>query len=149
MFLNQLNSAGALPALEMTMRFAGQRQRLIAHNVANLETPNFQPMDVSPRKFQRMLADAIDERRDRNGGASGNLSWNETGEVQRGRSDPHALRLDPRTASSNIMFHDRNNRDLERTMQAMVENAAAFRVAGDLMRSRVALLRETISERVT
>ena len=55
MFLDDVVNSGAIPALEMTMRFAGRRQALLAHNIANLDTPNFQPKDVSPRWFQRML----------------------------------------------------------------------------------------------
>ena len=58
------------------------------------------------------------------------------------------LRLDPRTSSGNILFHDKNNRDLERTMQSLVENASMFRVATDLFRNRTTLLRDAIAERV-
>ena len=147
MFLDQLQSAGAMPALELTMRFAGQRQRLIAHNVANLETPNFQPLDVDPRHFQAMLGEAIADRRSRNGGGHGALRWKSTGQIE--RSGRGGLTLRPGTSSGNILFHDRNNRDLERTMQDMVENAAVFRTAADLLRSRTDMLRQVISERVT
>lgn len=146
MMLDQLSSAGALPALALTMRFAGERQRLIAHNIANLETPNFRPADVSPRAFQKLLQGAISERRKSTGGGHGGLHWKGTREIE--RDGGSGLRLDPRTPTGNILFHDRNNRDLERTMQSMVENASAYRVASELMRSRVALLGSAISERV-
>ena len=67
-FIDQVSNAGALPTLRAMLSFASQRQQLIAHNIANLETPNFQPVDVSPQTFQAALADAVDERRSRNGG---------------------------------------------------------------------------------
>ena len=38
MFLADVVHAGPLPALEMTIRFAGARQALIAHNIANIST---------------------------------------------------------------------------------------------------------------
>jgi flagellar basal-body rod protein FlgB len=147
MDVSGVTSSGALPALEMVIRFAGQRQRLIANNIANFETPNYQPKDVSPAQFQRVLGEAIDARREGEGkGMRGELEWQETREIKRGERG--GLSLEPRTPSGNILFHDRNNRDIERTMQAMVENTATFRVATELYRSQVGLLQAAISERV-
>jgi len=143
--IKDLASSGAIPALELTMRFAGARQRIIAHNIANLDTPNFQPKDVSPRDFQEMLGEAIDARRSNNGGAAGDLEWRETRQVQ--RSPDGGLTLEPLADAPGVLFHDRNNRDLERLMQSMVENAGMFRVASDLLRQRYSMLRAAISER--
>jgi flagellar basal-body rod protein FlgB len=145
--ITQLGTAGALPALEAMIRFSGARHRIVAHNIANFETPGFTPEDVDPKAFQSALAGAIEARRaDTGAGASGDLPRISTGEVEFGRSG--GLRLTPRTGSGNILFHDRNNRDLERTMQSMVENAGMFRVATDLYRNRTTILREAIAERV-
>lgn len=146
MFLDDLATAGSLPALAATMRFAGQRQRLLAHNVANLETPDFRPIDVDPGHFQRELASAIDRRRARTGGGHGALEFGRTKQLEPGEGG--ALVLKPRTASGNILFHDRNNRDLERTMQDVVENVTAYRVASELLRARGGVLRAAITERV-
>jgi len=128
------------------MRFSGQRQAILAHNVANIDTPGFQSVDVSPRAFQESLRDAIDDRRRRTGGEQGELLWSESREVSRGRGGE--LRLNPQTASSGVLFHDRGNRDLERLMQDITENTAVFRAASDLMRSQVSSLRDALSERV-
>ena len=147
MFLDQLSTAGAIPTLALTLRFAGERQRLIAHNVANLETPNFRPSDVSPRAFQSVLQDAVRERRRATGGGHGDLRWRGTRELIPTQGGA-GVRLEPRTPTGNILFHDRNNRDLERTMQSMVENAGAYRVASELLRSRMDLLGSAIRERV-
>ena len=148
--IDQLDTAGALPALDKAIRFAGARHTLIAHNIANFETPGFQPVDVDPVAFQAELADAIDRRREgklgSRGGGHGSLRMESMREVEVAADG--SLRLNPRTNSGNILFHDRNNRDLERTMQALVENASAFRVATDLLRNRTTLLRDAISERV-
>ena len=144
--LKQIDSAGALPALEKMIRFAAGRHQLIAHNVANLETPGYQPLDVDPTAFQTQLAKAIDERRAGRGGTSGTLEIESTREVEMRRDG--SLRLTPGTGSGNILFHDRNNRDLERTMQAMVENAGVFRMATDLYRHRSSVMRDAMAERV-
>ena len=53
----------------------------------------------------------------------------------------------PSKGSGNILFHDRNDRDLERSMQALAENVAAFRVATEFSRGRIELLNAAIRER--
>lgn len=145
MLVDHLLNDGALPTLERTIQFAARRQDLIAHNIANLSTPNFQPRDVSVADFQRSLGEAIDRRRRRMGGPRGELDFQGNREV---RPSPGGLELRPRQPSGNVLFHDRNDRDLERTMQALVENLAAFRVATDLYRSRLDVINTAIRERI-
>jgi len=94
-----------------------------------------------------MLGDAIDLRRDKNGGAFGALEWKENKEIRRvGRSND--FELNPTTSGGGILHHDRNDRDLERMMQEMVENATAYRVAADLLRSQRNQLQNAIAQRV-
>ncbi len=144
--IDQLTNAGAMPVLEMTMRFAAQRQRLAAHNIANLDTPNFIQKDVSVEGFRAMLDDAVRERRTRTGGMHGELEWDETSELA--RSSRGELVLRPETPSGGVLFHDRNNRNLERLMQTLAESTAAFRTASDLYRSQSMILQMAISQRV-
>lgn len=148
MLIRDLATTGAMPTLESMLRFSGQRQRLLAHNIANIDTPGFQPRDADPLAFQATLARAVDERRERTGGVSGDLTWNETREVR--RVDARGgLELTPRTPGQGILHHDRNNSDLERIMQDLVENAAVYRVAADLLRSQRTQLHNAIAQRVT
>ncbi len=135
---------GASPVLEAMVRFSGARQRLIAHNVANIDTPNFRQVDVSPREFQRALADAVERRRGH--GNMGDLRIDGSDQIKQG-SDGR-MELEPGEIESNILFHDRSNRDLERLMQANAENLGVFRVATDLLRSRAEIMRSAMSERV-
>jgi flagellar basal-body rod protein FlgB len=146
MFIDDLLTSGSIPALEATLRFAGQRQQLISHNIANLETPYFRPVDVSPRGFQSALDRAVQKRRESNGGMAGPLPFEDTREV-RVRADGE-LELTPRTGSGNILFHDRSNNDLDRLMQANAENSLVYRATTELLRSRYAQLRDAIAERV-
>lgn len=146
MIIDQVTNAGAMPTLELVMRFAGQRQRQIAHNVANLSTPDFQPVDASVSGFQDTLRDAIQARRARTGGMQGELSWEPTRELARGPRGE--LEVHAGTPSGGVLFQDRNNRDLERLMQQVAENAAAFRIASDLMRQQTSMMRSAMAERV-
>ena len=145
--INQLTNAGALPALEMTMRFDAQRQRLAAHNIANIETPNFIQKDVSVEGFQAMLDEAVRERRGRTGGMHGALAWEETNEIRATESGRMTI-VPSSSAGSGVLTHDRNNRDLERLMQTLAESTSAFRTAADLYRSQSMILQMAISERV-
>ncbi len=143
MLIDQVTNSGALPVLEKAMQFAARRQSLIAHNVANLSTPGFRPTDVSVGDFQTALGEAVDRRRA--AGRTGDVRFESTREVKsdsRGR-----LHLDPHRPTGNILFHDRNNRDLERHMQDMVENLTAFRVSSDFFRSGLELVNLAIRER--
>ncbi len=142
--IDGLLNAGAIPALEQTVRFAAQRQRLIAHNVANMSTPDYLTQDVSVSDFQKTLGRAIDERRAQTGGAFGDLKMQPTSELKfdaRGE-----LQLVPSTDSDNLLFHDRNNRNLEEEMQKLAENAGVYRTATELLRTRYDLLRGAIRE---
>jgi flagellar basal-body rod protein FlgB len=138
-----LESSGTIQVLETTLRFAAQRQRLIAHNIANVTTPNFQVKDVSVEEFRSVLARAVEEHR-RVGG--GRLELKGSSRIVQ-RADG-GLELHPGSGRGGVLFHDRNNRDLERLMQDLAENAAAFRLSADLLRSRMELLRSAIGQRV-
>lgn len=144
--LADLTNSGAIPVLEMSLRFAGQRQKLLAHNIANISTPNFIPADVSVADFRKTLRTAIDERRERAGGPNAPLPWRETRELT--RNSRGELQLNPRTAGPGVLMHDRNNRDLEKLMQDQAENVLAYRVTTDLLKGRFDLMRTAISQRV-
>jgi flagellar basal body rod protein FlgB len=102
-------------------------------------------MDVSTSGFQEQLRQAVEERRARTGGEHGDLRLSSTREVR--FLPTGALDLRPGTPSGNILFHDRNNRDLEREVQGMVENAGVFRTGIDLLRHQYELLKLAMSER--
>lgn len=144
MSFGDLSSSGAVPALEAMVRFSAQRQKLLAHNIANISTPNFQQLDVSIADFQANLRQAIEKRRD-NGG-QGPFRLKETAELT--PSADGSFRLNPTTPSGGVLFHDRNNRSLEQLMQGLAENSTVFRVASDLLKSHNDMLRSAISQRV-
>ena len=146
MLIDQVTNADAAPVLEAAVQFAGRRHELIAHNIANLDTPNFLPVDVSVKDFQSQLAQAVDRRRDRFGGMRGDLQIRSSREVEQDADGD--IRLRPTPSSNNILFHDRNNRDLERSMQDLVENVASFRVSSELLRQHTQMMRMAITGRL-
>jgi len=134
-----------MPALEKMLLFSGGRQRIIANNIANIDTPNYQGVDVDPQSFQKLLGEAIDSRRNRNGGAFGALELKQNRQVQ---SVGGRMVLNAETPAAGVLFQDRNQRDLEHLMQQLVENASTFRVASDLMRKSSSQLKLAIAQRV-
>lgn len=144
MGLAGLTDWGPTEALEATVRFAGERHRLIVHNIANISTPDFRQVDLSPAAFQKQLGRAIDEKRKT--GDSQKLAL-ESGDELEAQSDG-TLRYKPQTPVGGIAAHDRNNRDLERLMQDQAENLMVYRTSLDLLRSRADMMRAALGQRV-
>lgn len=144
MLIQDLENSGSLPVLGKMLAFSAQRQKLLANNIANMETPDYRPMDVSIKGFQDSLAKAVENRRSQTGGMQGPLPVQDSREVTH---EGAGLRLHPRTPSGNILYHDRNNRDLERMMQDLAENGLNYKATVDLMRRENDLLRAAISQR--
>jgi len=148
--IDRLVNAGAMPTLETVAQFSARRHELIAHNIANISTPNFQHKDVPIEHFQETLGDAIDDRRKKTGGFHGELHLPRSRQIRQLRDASGQARLDlnPTSNGGSVLYHDRNNRDIEHLMQSLAENTAAFRTATELFKSRIGLIREAIALRV-
>lgn len=127
--------------LESLMRFSSARQALLAHNLANLSTPGFRPVDVPVEEFQRSLRDAIDAVRE---GRSSTLAPQDTQGV---RFEGGEVVLEPRPRGENLLFHDRTDADSDRLLADLAENTLAFRAAAELYRYRVGQILSAIRER--
>ncbi len=142
--IDGVTNTEGLSVLERLVQFSGQRHRLIVNNIANFDTPGYRPLDVSVQDFRKQLGEAIDERRtSARRGESLDIEDSAQIEFRAG-----SMTLHPTPIGENILFHDGNDRDLDRTMQDLVENFLTFRVATELMRSRYDILRSAIAERV-
>lgn len=136
---------GAMPVLERVSQYTEARQKVLAHNVANLSTPYFKPTDLDPKGFQHELGRAIDRRRRTATPTAGRLDIRDTRAV---RFHDDRMELRPRAMNQNILFHDQNNRDLERQMQSLAENTLTFQVTNDFLRSRYGMLELAIRGRL-
>lgn len=143
--INGLTNSGALPVLERMVQFAGQRHKLIVNNIANLDTPDYRPVDVSVKDFQALLGEAVESRRAKHGNVGGDLELRASREVEVGLN---SMTLHPEASGENILFHDRNDRNVERIMQDLVENHQVFRIAAQFMRSRMDIINSAIRGRI-
>lgn len=144
--ISGLFNYGSMPVLERMVEFTGARQELIAHNIANLDTPYYKPVDLDPRQFQAQLRDALDRRSRRANPMRQPLELRGTDQI---RIRHGRMQFRPQAKHENILFHDQNNRDVERTMQDLVENNLAHRSSIELLKSEFDLLRTAIRERVS
>jgi len=127
--------------LELVMRFASARQTLLSHDLANLSTPGFRPVDVPVGDFKRALADAIDAARD---GRTPTLRFEA---IEGVRLEGDQVVLEPRPREENILFHDRTDADGDRLLADLAENTLAFRAAAELHRHRSSQILSAIRER--
>jgi len=150
LLIQELANAGALPVLEKSLRFAAARQRILVHNIANSDTPDYRPLELSVDGFQSELRRAI-AARDREGSEGRGAGPDRALEFQRTREldvlEDGSITARPRTPSGNILYHDRNNRDTERMMQDLAENNLAYRTTVELMRRENDTLRIAITQR--
>lgn len=143
--INRLTNSGAMPALERLLQFTQARQTVMADNIANLSTPYFKPRDLSPESFQKALGEALDRRRTRPNPVAGPMEMRDTRQLDFHRG---GVTVKAQPLNENILFHDENNRDLDRMMQRLAENTMVHNTAIELMRSELALLETAIRERM-
>ncbi|MFA7236632.1 MAG: flagellar basal body rod protein FlgB [Phycisphaeraceae bacterium] len=141
-----LFNTGSLPVLERMVQFTSQRHKLLVNDIANVSTPGFVPTDVDPRKFQAVLAAAIDQRRQTQGGIyNGTIHPTDTEQM---RFTDDTVQLAPSNSNDNILFHDGNNRSLESIMKDLAENTMAHNAGIEMIRNQMNLMDMAIRERV-
>ena len=145
LLIHGMFDSGALPAAERLVQFTSRRQQVLADNIAGLSTPYFKPRDLDPKSFQAALGDAIDRRRQTVSPTRGAL---EVGDTRQLRFRADAIDARPQRTNENILFHDQNNRDLERLMQHLAENTMAHRLGVELVRNQFEMMRLAIRERI-
>jgi flagellar basal-body rod protein FlgB len=122
--LDRLFAGGSLPALEAMLAFASERQRVIATNIANVDTLGYRTRDLSEGEFRRALDGAF--------GGRGLPARVEAQEADDGGT------LKP----------GGNNVDLEVEMAKMLRNSVLHSTASTLLAHQFSLLREAVSGHV-
>jgi flagellar basal-body rod protein FlgB len=131
--LNRLFDAGSLPALEAMLTFASARQRLIAGNIANVDTVGYKTQDLSEAEFRSSMARAFAAQKE-----------STTGIWTMGRSRQGA----GPAADAGSLKPGGNNVDLEIEMAKMVKNSALHSTVATLLANQFMLLREAVAGHV-
>lgn len=122
--LDRLFAGGSLPALETMLTFASGRQRVVATNLANVDTLGYRTRDLSEGDFRRALDAAFAGR-----GPAGGFEVRES-------------------ADAGALKPGGNNVDLELETAKMVRNHLLHGTASSLLAQQFALLREAVAGRI-
>lgn len=131
MFLERLMNQTSAPLLERVLDFTAARQKLIAENIANVDTPGYLQKDLDVERFNAMLRDRV-ERADAGGSPTG-------------FDDVDAELRHP---TDNILFHDGNNRSMEQLNSDMAKNGLLHNMVVELLRKQYQQMDMALKEKV-
>jgi len=140
-----LINRGTAPVLEKLMTFTEARHEMLVNNVTNFDTAGYKMQDLPMEEFLESLQKAVD--RCATGGAGDSLQMENTRHLK-WDGEGH-LRAEPMAwENHNILFHDENNRFVEKQMSEMAKNALLHNVAAELLRQQHGLLQTAIRGRL-
>jgi flagellar basal-body rod protein FlgB len=143
MSLFDLIGSTSTDAAQHVIAFTRERQKVLADNLANIDTPGYRTRDLSIADFNSALQRAVTgAARDNRGRLAITADQAGQGAAQRsaaaGSSDAAKLR--------GLVFHDGNDRSIEQLVIAMTKNATMQNQAVSMLRTQLRLLRTIISE---
>ena len=130
---SNVNFSGADSYIRAAMSGLAARQRTIANNVANVDTPNFKASEV---RFEDTLKAAITRG---SSSSSGNV------DPDQGSLNAAASRITLSDATSTR--GDGNNVDIDREMEMLGEANLNYSALTQVMTTRIGILRNVISGR--
>jgi flagellar basal-body rod protein FlgB len=132
MFIERLLNQGNAPLLQQAVRFSAARHKLLANNIANVDTPGYLQQDLPVAKFRAMLRERVGERK-----------FFPPGTVV--FDDIAAL---PEELGGGVVFHDGNNRSMEQLMTESASNALYHNMMLELLRKQYSSIENALKERV-
>lgn len=133
MFLDRLMNSTNAPLVERVLQFSAARHKLIAENMANVDTPGYRQKDLNEAKFFSLLRDRAATRRS---APPGTTTFDDI--------DSH---LENPTAG--ILFHDQNNRSMEQLASAQAKNGLLYTMAIELLKKQFGAMEQALRERVS
>lgn len=145
MWIERLTTSRVTHALELTARFAEERHKVLAENVANIDTPDYHTKRLDAEVFQKTLKDALQRSE-----GSGATVLELRGEAQVSTTPDGRLTVRPQVRpADNILFHDGRNASLETLMTEVQQNALDYSLATRLLSKRFDGLLTAIRGRTT
>jgi len=139
MLIEGLLNRGSVGVLEQVLSFTEKRHAVLANNVSNFDTVGHKMSDLKAKAFYGELQRAAAERAHHGGilkfQSQGGLRW---GRYNRLEVEPVEIR------ENNILFHDQNNRSVEKQMLTMSKNALRHQVVNEMLRQEYGVLATAI-----
>ena len=147
---NSVTDTTTLDILEKVAAFGERRHEVLAGNVANVDTPNYQMRDLPVAAFEKALSAAVHSLQKTPPGQHGDSLASLTAAARSPDVDelfPASLFQVADAPATNITFHDAGNRSIEHQMMELSKNAMVQNFVLDVMMSQMSLLQAMISER--
>ena len=133
MFIERLMNETNAPLVERVLQFAADRHKLIAENMANIDTPGDRQKDLSQARFFSMLRDRAAQRA---AAAPGTVGFDD-------------VSLDVDQPSKGMLFHDLNNRSMEELASDQAKNGLLYTMAIEILRKQFSQMEMALRERVS
>ncbi|MBV8780378.1 MAG: hypothetical protein JO353_03185 [Phycisphaerae bacterium] len=130
MFIDRMINQGAAPVIEQVLKFSSARQKLLADDVANIDTPDYVTKDMSVSKFQNALAERI-------AGSNGDARGEGLADID----------VDENSTKDGILFHDGNNRSVEQLMTDGMKNALTHNLMVELLKRQFATMELALQQK--
>ncbi|HEX4124189.1 MAG TPA: hypothetical protein VHY37_05625 [Tepidisphaeraceae bacterium] len=132
MFIDRLFKQDSTPVLEQMLNFTTARSKVLAEDVVNIDTPGYKSKDLDLAAFQKLLAERIDDSREKPPGAEN------YGDMQ----------YDLQSPEGGILFHDGSNKSMEQLESDQAKNALMHNLAIELLRNQFSVMQMALKERV-
>lgn len=134
--------------LQKAAVFGERRHEILAGNIANVSTPDYQMRDLPVAEFQQALKDAVQQIQAPPETGRGTSS----GQVDQTPPTldelfPHKLFEAVKSPKDNLTFHDANNRSIEHQTMSLTKNSMMQNYLLELLRFQMTSLQTVISER--
>jgi flagellar basal-body rod protein FlgB len=144
MLIRGLFARESIPALRAMVGFTHARQAVLAHNLANIDTPGFRMLQFGKEVFQKALDEAIQNRN-----ATGEeLQVEDTTQFRMG-SNGELIPTPETEPTQNLLSHDQTNNRLETILADIADNAMMHEFSIHALASRFNELRTAIKGRLT
>lgn len=145
MWIDRLTSSRTMHAIELASQFAEQRQRVLAENVANIDTPDYHTQRLDPEAFQVSLHKALDQAQEK---GERQLELRDNAQFSTGADGTVQVRPS-RTPAPNVLFHDGTNARLEELLSDVTANSLSYDLSTSLLKNKIEQLLSAIRGRVT
>ncbi len=139
--MERILQSKTIGALEQMAAFTQARQKVLAENIANVDTPGYQQKQVDLAGFQKALAEALQRHPPGRG-----LPQVTTDQVQRDANGSLVLRPGVEPAA-NIQFHDGTNGRIEQVVTDMSRNQLLHQISVDMLTKKYRGLENVIRGR--
>ncbi len=123
--------------LEKVLDFRSQRHNLIVSNIANMDTPRFQAVDL---RFEDRLRDAME------GAKSGVMRTSHKRHFPIGGQDIRFVKPDIVLSPSLLLSNDLNTVDIEKEMGKLAENNLLYNVTARILSKKLGGIRNAIEK---